>query len=88
MAAANTGTQRIIDAPHGQGVNDRDIQTPFVSFGRSCSNQAQGQAGNELTVKLRDMAHSGQTLAAAASAGGNDAQFWGVSFDFQDNTRC
>src|SRR5579884_1872132 len=54
LAAANAGTQRIIDALHGQGVGDQDIQTQFVSFGRSWSNQAQWQAGNQLTVKLRD----------------------------------
>lgn len=86
LAAANAGTQRIIDTLHANGVADRDIQTQFVSFSRAW--QPSGwQAGNQLTVKLRDMTHAGQTLAAAASAGGNDADFWGVSFDFQDNTR-
>lgn len=86
MASADAEAARVVSALEAHGVAGRDIQTQFVSLGRSYQ-PAGYTAGDSVTVKIRNLATAGSTVGAAADAAGSDATLYGPAFDLQDNAR-
>lgn len=74
---ANSKKAAAIVAALGKfGVEERDVQTANLSLGRIDYGPRKGQfqAGNTLTVRLRDVPKAGEALAAATAAGANVIQ--------------
>lgn len=84
-------TQGLIDALTSHGVPEEDIQTDNYSISpeydyRSNEQKLVGyRVTNTVTAKIRNLDEAGETIDAAAAAGGNDVVVQGISFDIEAN---
>ncbi|MGQ0843654.1 MAG: SIMPL domain-containing protein [Sporichthyaceae bacterium] len=85
----NEDLARIKAALKKYDVDDKDVQTSNLSINPFWdNNRINGyQVTQTLTVKLRNLAKSGEAISAAAEAGGNATRINGVNFDIEDNVK-
>ena len=83
----NADIKRIKEALKRYDVAEKDMQTSNLSINPFWEkDRINGyQITQTLTVKLRNLAKSGQAISDAAAAGGNATRIQGVSFDIEDN---
>lgn len=82
--------QAVIDAVKGSNIEARDIQTSNISLSPVQDYSQQGkppvitgyQAGNMVTIRVRDLPKLGDVLDAIVAAGANEVQ--GISFQRDD----
>lgn len=82
--------QAVIDALKGKGIEARDIQTSNLSLSPVQDYSREGQppvitgyqAGNMVTVRVRDLPQLGPVLDAIVGAGANEIQ--GIAFQRED----
>ena len=90
----SAATQQVIDAAHGAGVSDDDIQTTNIAIsprfdtptGRA-ARVVGYSADNSFVVKLRDPAKNGATIDALSAAAGDAVQVQGIAYSFDDDTK-
>ncbi len=90
----SAATQQVIDAAHGAGISDDDIQTTNVAISPrydTPSGRAPRIVGyaadNSFVVKLRDPGKNGATIDALSAAAGDAVQIEGIAYSFDDDTK-
>jgi uncharacterized protein len=90
LAVASSETSQLLAALHGQGVEDKDIQTTGLgvdSVLNCCPQTVTGyQANSQVSVLVHHLANVGSVIAAAVDAVGNDLQVSGVSLSVADQS--
>jgi uncharacterized protein len=88
LSAAGTDMANLLKSLHGEGVQDKDIQTSALSVGQEancCPRVVTGYtASSQLSVLVHHIANVGPMNAAAVSAVGNDIQLSGVNLSLSD----
>jgi uncharacterized protein YggE len=91
ISSNNAGSQQVIDAIKGQGVEAKDIRTSNFSIYPQQQYDEKGKVtgtlyvvDNTVYVTLRDMTTIGQVLDASTKAGANSV--YGIQFDVLDKT--
>jgi hypothetical protein len=72
-AANNQAMNRVVAALRGLGIRAEDVQTRSITLVRieEGPNRGRFEAGNQVEVRVRDLAKAGQAIAAATEAGAN-----------------
>jgi len=81
--------QKVIDALHGAGVSDDDIQTADLSVQPvfdDDGNVKGYEASNTVSVRIRDLSKAGAIVDAAAANAGDDIRVQGISFSIDDDS--
>jgi len=81
--------QKVIDALHGAGVADDDIQTADLSVQAVTNEQGDVtgyEATNTVTARIRDLGQAGAVVDAAAAKAGDDIRVQGITFSIDDDS--
>jgi uncharacterized protein len=88
LSAAGTDMANLLKSLHGEGVQDKDIQTSALSVGQEtncCPRVVTGYtASSQLSVLVHHIANVGPLHAAAVGAVGNDIQLFGANLSVSD----
>lgn len=90
LDAANTKAQTLIDALIASGVAEDDLQTSSVWLYPEYDDEGREvtgyNAGNQLSVVLRDLESAGETIDTVAGFVGEEVTIGGISFYVDDTT--
>lgn len=90
VSQATTDMNRLLGALHSQGVQDKDIQTSWLSIYQQtncCPQTVNGYtSSNQLTVTVHHLASATAIIEASIDAVGNDLQLNGINLDVADTT--
>jgi uncharacterized protein len=90
VSQATTDMNHLLGALHSQGVQDKDIQTSWISINQQttcCPQTVTGYASsNQVTVSVHRLASATAIVEATIDAVGNDLQLNGISLDVADTT--
>ncbi|MDQ2943758.1 MAG: SIMPL domain-containing protein [Candidatus Dormibacteraeota bacterium] len=88
VSQATTDMNRLLGALHGQGVQDKDIQTSWISIYQQtncCPQIVNGYtSSNQVTVTIHHLANATGVIEASIDSVGNDLQLNGISFSVAD----
>jgi hypothetical protein len=90
QANASEAMAKVIQALKDQGIEEKDIQTQYFSIYQvtNWSDNKEEVTGyrvtNTLTVKVRDIASSGQVIDAVVAAGGDMTRVNGIQFTVEE----
>jgi uncharacterized protein YggE len=82
--------QKVIDALHGGGVTDDDIQTSDLSVQPVLDDQDRitgYEATNTVTARIRDLGKAGGIVDAAAAKAGDNIRVQGITFSIDDDSK-
>jgi uncharacterized protein len=90
LEAANAAGRSVLEALHGAGVAEADVQTVDVHvwprYDRDGQQITGYTAGQAVAATLRDLGSAGETISAAVDAGGDAARLQGISYALDDDT--
>jgi uncharacterized protein YggE len=90
VSQATTDMNHLLSALHSQGVQDKDIQTSWISINQQTNCCPQSVTGyntsNQVTVTVHRLASATAIVEASVDAVGNDLQLNGISLDVADPT--
>jgi uncharacterized protein YggE len=89
MARIADRAQKVIDALHGAGVSDDDIQTADLSVQPVYDDDGRVtgyEASNTVSVHVRDLTKAGPIVDAAAAKAGDDIRVQGITFSIDDDS--
>ena len=90
LSAAGADLASLLKSLHGEGVQDKDIQTTGLSVGQEnfcCPRNVTGySASSQVSVTVHHVANVGPLVATAVAAVGNEIQLNGVSLSVSDTT--
>jgi uncharacterized protein len=90
VSQATTDMNHLLSALHSQGVQDKDIQTSWISIYQQtncCPQTVTGYTSqNQLTVTVNHLASATPIMEASVDAVGNDLQLNGISLSIADTT--
>lgn len=88
VSQASTDMNRLLGALHSQGVQDKDIQTSWISIYQQtncCPQTVNGYtSSNQVTVIVRHLSSATAIIEASIDAVGNDLQLNGISLAVAD----
>jgi hypothetical protein len=88
LSVATDEMTRLIDSLHGQGVQDKDIQTTGINVNQDsscCPRSVSGySSSSQVTVLVHHPGNAGSVITAAVGAVGNDIQLNGVQLTVSD----
>ncbi|WP_433544775.1 SIMPL domain-containing protein [Streptomyces sp. CA-294286] len=90
LAAQSTAARALLDAVRAQGVADSDVRTeslsltPLHEYENGSQRLIGYQAGQNFSVRVRDLSRTGAVIQAAMDAAGDAGRVNGVSFDVAD----
>lgn len=88
VSQATTDMNRLLGALHGQGVQDKDIQTSWISIYQQtncCPQTVNGYvSSNQVTVTVHHLSNATGVVESAIDAVGNDLQLNGISLSVAD----
>jgi uncharacterized protein YggE len=90
LATISDRAQKVIDALHGAGVADDDIQTSNLSVQPVVDDQNHitgYQATNTVIARIRDLSKAGAIVDAAAAKAGDSIRVDGISFSIDDDSK-
>jgi uncharacterized protein YggE len=89
LESANAAGRRVLEALHGAGVEEADVQTVDVHvwprYDRDGQQITGYTAGQSVAATLRDLGTAGDTISAAVDAGGDAARLQGISYELEDD---
>lgn len=90
VSQATTDMNRLLGALHSQGVQDKDIQTSWISIYQQtncCPQTVTGYtSSNQVNVTIHHLANATGVIEASIDAVGNDLQLNGISLSVADTT--
>jgi uncharacterized protein len=90
VSQATTDMNHLLGALHGQGVQDKDIQTSWISINQQtncCPQTVTGYASsNQVSVTVHHVASATAIVEASIDAVGNDLQLNGINLQVADTT--
>ena len=88
VSQATTDMNRLLGALHSQGVQDKDIQTSWISIYQQtncCPQTVTGYtSSNQVGVTVRHLASATAMIEASIDAVGNDLQLSGINLSIAD----
>ena len=88
VSQASTDMNRLLGAIHSQGVQDKDIQTSWITIYQQTTCCPQSVTGytssNQLTVTVNHLASATAIIEASVDAVGNDLQLSGINLAIAD----
>ena len=90
LATMGDRAQKVIDALHGAGVADDDIQTSNLSVQPVVDDQNHitgYQATSSVMARIRDLSKAGAIVDAAAAKAGDNIRVDGISFSIDDDSK-
>jgi uncharacterized protein YggE len=89
MSRISDRAQKVIDALHGAGIADEDIQTADLSVQPVADDDGKVtgyEASNTVSVHIRDLGQAGAIVDAAAAEAGEDIRVQGITFSIDDDS--
>jgi uncharacterized protein YggE len=90
VSQATTDMNHLLGALHSQGVQDKDIQTSWISIYQQtncCPQTVNGYtSSNQVTVTVRHLSSATAIIEASVDAVGNDLQLQGISLSVADTS--
>ncbi|MFF0739823.1 SIMPL domain-containing protein [Streptomyces sp. NPDC004111] len=90
LAAQSKAAKALLAAVRKQGIADRDVRTeslslnPVNEYENGVTKLVGYQAGQNFSVRVRDMDRTGSVIQAAMDAAGNAGRIGSISFDVSD----
>jgi uncharacterized protein len=90
VSQATTDMNHLLSALHGQGVQDKDIQTSWLSIYQQtncCPQTLNGYtSSNQVVVTIHHLSNATAVIEASIDAVGNDLQLNGINLSVADTT--